>query len=141
MRHPTTALAGLVLAALVAATPAAAQGKGKGKGRGHEPMYDNRPLHEWIADLGAAAPYTRTAAAYAVGSLGAKAKPAVPALIRNLESEDAPVRFSSAIALGEIGPDAAEAVPALRKLLDDRNDDVAHMAKKALVKITGDPVE
>jgi hypothetical protein len=136
IRRSMTAL--LVCIAVLAA-PVFAQSKSKAKAG--DPMVQDRPLSAWILDLDGAAPYTRVAAAYAVGSAGAVAKPAVPALIANLGSESNPVRYSSALALGEIGPPATEAVPALQKLLDDRNDDVAHMAKRSLKSITGESVE
>jgi len=62
----------------------------------------------------------RTAAADALGGLGAGAGEAVPALVDLLEHEDASTRASAARALGGIGPAAAEASPALvRRLADD----------------------
>lgn len=131
----------LVIATAFAASVFAQSSTAKPTSKGSDPIVQDRPLSAWIADLSADAPYTRTAAAYAVGSAGAAGKPAVPALIANLSSESGPVRYSSVLALGEIGPAAAEAVPALEKALDDRNDDVAAMAKKSLKKITGEAVE
>lgn len=128
-------LAGALLA--LAALPAAAQRQQAAA----EPAFDNRPLSAWIADLGAEAPYTRTAAAYAIASMGAAGKPAVPALVKNLSNENNAIRYSAALALGEIGPEAREAVDSLKVLLDDRSDDVAHIARKALRKITGEAVE
>jgi HEAT repeat protein len=106
--------------------------------RAREPEFQGRSLSSWVADLTAQAPQTRNAAAYAIGGLGPAAKPAVPALIAALEDPEPVVRFPVCIALREIGPEAAEAVPALTKALDDRNDDVAAMARKALIKITGE---
>jgi HEAT repeat protein len=70
--------------------------------------------------------------------MGPAAKSAVPALIAALDDPDPVVRFPVCIALREIGPDAKEAVPALTKALDDRNDDVAAMARKAIITITGE---
>ena len=131
----------LVLTAVCAASACAQVTTAKPKAKAGDPIIQDRPLSAWIADLGAQAPYTRVAAAYAVGYGGPAAKPAVPALIENLSSESGPVRYSSTLALGEIGPDAAAAVPALQKLLDGRNDDVAAMAKKSLKLITGEAVE
>jgi HEAT repeat protein len=73
--------------------------------------------------------------------MGPAAKAAVPALIEALGDPDAAVRFPVCVALREIGPEAREAVPALTKALDDRSDDVAAMARQALIKITGqDPL-
>lgn len=117
------------------ALPLSAQTKEQAKGG--EPSFDNRPLSEWIVDLSGQAPYTRVAAAYAIASMGAEGKPAVPALLENLKSDNNTVRYSSALALGEIGPPAVEAVPGLEALKEDRNDDVAHMARKSIRRITG----
>jgi len=103
-----------------------------------EPEFQDRPLSAWVEDLHGMAPYTRNQAAYAIGGMGPAAKSAVPALIEALKDPEATVRFPVCIALREIGPDAIEAVPALREALEDRNDDVAAMARKALIKITGE---
>ena len=59
----------------------------------------------------------RSAAAYALGEMGAAAVPAVPALIEALEDEESLVRTVTAEALGKIGPGAVEAVPALAKAM------------------------
>ena len=128
-----------LLLLLAAAAPAMAQSKKKAKGS--EPTFDNRTLTEWIGDLTAAAPYTRVAAAYAIASMGPQGAPAVPTLAANLTSDQPTVRYSSALALGEIGPNAAAAVPDLKALTEDRNDDIAHMARKSLKKITGEVSE
>jgi len=108
-----------------------------------EPFLDGRPLSAYVADLSdAAAPYTRNNAAYSIARMGPAAKAAVPALIRALKDPEAAVRFPVCIALREIGPEAREAVPALTEALEDRSDDVAAMARRALIKITGeDPWE
>jgi HEAT repeat protein len=105
-----------------------------------EPSFDGRSLSSWVADLSAAAPYTRNRAAYAIGGMGPSAKAAVPALIKVLNDQDAPatVRYPVCVALREIGPEAKEAVPALTAAMDDRNDDVAAMARQALRAITGE---
>ena len=105
-----------------------------------EPSFDGIPLSAWVADLSAAAPYTRNKAAYAIGGMGPSAKAAVPALIQVLNDQDAPpvVRYPVCVALREIGPEAKEAVPALKAAMDDRNDDVAAMARQALRAITGE---
>jgi hypothetical protein len=139
IRRSLTAL--LLLVAVVAASAFAQSTTSKPKNNATDPMIQDVPLSTWITDLSAPAPYTRVAAAYAVGYGGAISKPAVPALIANLGNESSAVRYSSTLALGEIGPGAAAAVPELQKLLDDRNEDVAHMAKKSLKLITGEAVE
>lgn len=106
--------------------------------RKKEPSFDGRPLSSWIADLTADAPQSRNAAAYAISGMGAAATPAVPALIAALKDPEAVVRFPVCIALREIGPAAKAAVPALTEALDDGNEDVAAMARKALISITGE---
>jgi HEAT repeat protein len=124
-------------ATLLALTLVAAHAEAQAK-RHKEPEFQGRSLSSWVADLKGAAPYTRNKAAYAIGGMGADAKPAVPALIEALKDPEPTVRFPVCIALREIGPEAKEAVPALTAALDDRNDDVAAMARKALIKITGE---
>lgn len=108
-----------------------------------EPMIDGRPLSAYVVDLAeAAAPLTRNAAAYSIAGMGPAAKSAVPALIKALKDPEPAVRFPVCIALREIGPDAKDAVPALTEALEDRNEDVAAMARRALIAITGeDPWE
>jgi HEAT repeat protein len=127
-----TIFAGLLALSLFTAR-AEAQGK-----KAKEPQFQGRSLSSWVADLKGAAPYTRNAAAYAIGGMGPDAKAAVPALIVALKDPEAAVRFPVCIALREIGPSAKDAIPALTETLDDRNDDVAAMARKALIKITGE---
>jgi len=100
-------------------------------------LADQRPISAVIADLKAAAPQTRNAAAYTLSGMGPDAAPAVPALIEALNDEAATVRFPVCVALREIGPAASAALPALEKALDDPNDDVAAMAQKAIDKIKG----
>lgn len=100
-----------------------------------EPSFQGHPLDSLIADLKAAAPMTRNAAAYSIAGIGPAAAHAVPALIEALDDESAAVRFPVCVALREIGPAARAALPALEKALDDPNDDVAAMAKKAITAI------
>lgn len=118
---------------LLLATQAEAQ-------KAKEPTFDGRNLTSWIADLNAAAPQTRNAAAYAISGMGPAAKAAVPALVAVLMDKDTPasVRFPVCVALREIGPDAKDAVPALTTALDDLNEDVAMMARRAIRAITGE---
>lgn len=108
------------------------------QGRAAEPTFQDRTLSSWVQDLKALAPYTRNQAAYAIGGMGPAAVAAVPALIEALKDPEPSVRFPVCIALREIGPNAKDAIPALTAALDDRNDDVAAMARKALIKITGE---
>ncbi|HEY8259439.1 MAG TPA: HEAT repeat domain-containing protein [Gemmatimonadales bacterium] len=99
-------------------------------------IVDGRPLSEWVADLKAAAPQTRNAAAYEISGLGPAGAPAVPALIEALDDPNASVRFPVTVALGEIGPGASAAVPKLKKMMDEEiNDEIAASAKRAIRRI------
>ncbi|MFO7570622.1 MAG: FlgO family outer membrane protein [Smithellaceae bacterium] len=62
-------------------------------------------------------------------------KPAVPYLIKGLESEQGSVQYKSAKALGLIGPEAAIAVPALRSLMQSRSKALQTIAREALEAI------
>jgi HEAT repeat protein len=106
-----------------------------------EPMSDGHTLSEWIADLKAAAPVSRNAAAYEIAGMGAAAAPAVPALIAALDDEVAAVRFPVTVALGEIGPAAEAAIPRLKQVMEeDLNDEVAASAKRAIKRIRPESV-
>jgi HEAT repeat protein len=101
-----------------------------------EPVADGRTLSEWVADLKAAAPQVRNAAAYEISGLGPAAASAVPALIEALSDPEPTVRFPVTVALGEIGPAAKAAVPQLKKMMDEEiNDEIAAGAKRALRRI------
>jgi HEAT repeat protein len=125
-----------IFTSLLALTLITARAEAQGK-KAREPEFQGRSLSSWVADLKGVAPYTRNKAAYAIGGMGPAATAAVPALIDALKDPEAAVRFPVCIALREIGPNAKAAIPALTEALDDRNDDVAAMARKALIKITG----
>lgn len=127
------------LFALVTLITSAAWGQASSKGK--EPVTDGRTLSQWVADLKAAAPQVRNAAAYEISGLGPSAAPAVPALIAALDDSEASVRFPVTVALGEIGPAASAAVPRLKKMMDEEiNDEVAAAARRALRKIQPDAV-
>jgi HEAT repeat protein len=100
---------------------------------GQEPVSRGRPLREWIADLKAAAPAVRNAAAYEIASMGPAAKAAVPALVEALDDPDPAVRFPVTVALGEIGPEAVAAVPRLKQMMfEEINDEIAAGARRAI---------
>jgi len=123
------ALGALTLILALTTGGASAQNAAGGK----EPVAGGRPLSELIADLKAAAPATRNAAAYEIAGLGPAAKPAVPALIEALDDPDAAVRFPVTVALGEIGPDAVAAVPRLKQMMfEEINDEIAAAARRAI---------
>ena len=67
--------------------------------------------------LGDASSNTRWRSAEALGNLGGRAKPAVPALVSLLGDRDEVVRWRAAEALGKIGPDAQPAVEELTQAM------------------------
>ena len=75
--------------------------------------YKGRPLSEWVADLSTMDGEKLKAAQEAFAALGSKAKDAVPALMKLLDSKAAGVSLQATIALGSIGPDAKAVVPVL----------------------------
>jgi HEAT repeat protein len=124
-------LGSLTAAVLILSSSAWAQGTAS-----KEPVSDGRTLTQWVADLKAAAPQVRNAAAYEISGMGPAAAAAVPALIAALDDPEASVRFPVTVALGEIGPAAKDAVPRLKKMMDEEiNDEVAAAAKRALRRI------
>lgn len=82
---------------------------------------------------------TQTEAAKCLGTMGGKAKPAVPALIRVLDTSL--LGIEAAFALGGIGPSAGEAVPTLRELCAGKDESLAAAAHFALARIEGNEVE
>ena len=76
----------------------------------------------------------RRAAARALGRIGPKAKPAVPALAKLLKDGDVLLRWSTAKALGEIDPAAPTAAAVLAEALKDKNREVREAAASALGK-------
>ena len=129
----------LIVAVGLALLSVPATARGQASAADADTVYHGRPLSAWILDLKAPAPQSRNGAAYAIGSMGAAAKAAVPALIEALSDPNAAVRYPVCVALREIGPPAADALPKLEEVLDDQNDDVAFMAKKAIIAISGKP--
>jgi HEAT repeat protein len=134
----TRILGALAAASALLTTTATAQAQTAVKQGGGPPV----PISQLIADLKAAAPYTRNGAAYQLAHMGPAAAPAVPALIEALSDPVASVRYPVTIALREIGPAAKAAVPALKKVVeDDINDEVAASAKQALRRIDPSAVD
>src|SRR5438093_13759786 len=83
----------------------------------------NEPnLTHWIERLRDVEPAKRLHAATVLGSLGAKAKNAVPALMDALTDDYPEVRRMAAAAIGEIGAEARMAIPTLIQSLKDRDD-------------------
>jgi HEAT repeat protein len=129
-------VAPLTAAVLFLSSTASAQGASKA-----EPVADGRTLSQWIAELKAAAPQTRNAAAYEISGMGPAAAAAVPALIEALSDPEPTVRFPVTVALGEIGPAAKAAVPKLKQMMEEEiNDEIAAGAKRALRRIQPEEV-
>lgn len=74
----------------------------------------------------------RHMAAMTLQNMGAKARPALPALIDALGDGSADVRTTAATALRSFGADAAPAVPALIRALNDRESIVRLEAARTL---------
>ncbi|MFW6061799.1 MAG: HEAT repeat domain-containing protein [Planctomycetota bacterium] len=66
---------------------------------------------------------------------GRYAKPAIPAMIDGLSSDDARMRKECAVILGRIGSEAEKAVQPLEKLTSDENEDVQKAARQAMKSI------
>ena len=86
-----------------------------------EPVYDGKPVSEWIARLKDEDDSVRLKAAMSLRQLGPEAKAAVPALVECLKDSNASVRCESAFALQRIGPAAKPAIPALIEALKDKD--------------------
>ena len=91
------------------------------------------PLSQLIARLNGQAPAERFHAVLTLGSMGRKARKAVPALIETLKDIDMNVRKAAALALADIGPDAREAVPGLCEVM--LNDPEAAVRRRAAVSL------
>ena len=68
----------------------------------------------------------------AVNSLVEIGKPALPALIKALESPDVQTRRHAALTVGKLGLLAEPAVPALKARLNDPDEQVRELAGAAL---------
>jgi len=71
----------------------------------------------------------------ALKSLVEIGRPAIPYLIKGLDSEQCSIQYKCAKALGQMGPAAKSARPALQKLLQSRNKDLVIVAKESLEEI------
>jgi hypothetical protein len=73
-----------------------------------------------------------------LGGMKRRAAPAVPTLVRHLESNDIDLQRAAMDALGRIGPTAEEAIPALRRMQKDDNAVRREAANRALKGIDPD---
>ncbi|MDB5289951.1 MAG: putative lyase [Phycisphaerales bacterium] len=85
--------------------------------------------------LSAGSAEARDQAVRALATVGAEARPAVPALVAMLADAGNELRIDAAVTLGAIGPDAKSALPALTRMADNRHVDVRSAAVAALAKI------
>ena len=101
------------------------------------PAGKNAPtLEKLIEDLQDANQLVRIYAATVLGSMGDDAEPAVPALVKLLQSGDVQDRRLAALTLGEIGSE--DAIPAPCNAVDDDDEGVAQMAEWALEQTDGE---
>ncbi len=86
-----------------------------------EPRYKGLPLTKWIEQLQDKDALVRQEALEALATLGSKAAPAAPAVVKALDDPIPAVRMAALNALGKLGPAAKEAVPVLTRGMKDRN--------------------
>ncbi len=91
-----------------------------------------------ITALAEKSPERRRVAAYALGSMGPAAGPAIAGLAKALQYDDPATRQHAVRALGRIGPDAKPALPQLEKILVDPVVSVRIEAALATWFITGE---
>lgn len=98
----------------------------------------NLSLVNLLGSLQEADPVARVHAAFAIGSLGENAAPAIPVLVELLRFGDVEERKLAATTLGLIGPTAADALSVVREMVDyDDDESVARLAMRVLDEIEG----
>lgn len=98
----------------------------------------NLSLVKLLGSLQGSDPVVRVHAAFAIGSLGADAAPALAALVELLRFGDAQERKLALTTLGLIGPAAVRALPVVREAADyDDDETVARVAMRVLDEIEG----
>ena len=95
-------------------------------------------LTQWIERLRDFEPAKRLHAATVLGSLGPRAKNAVPALMDALRDRIPEVRRMAAAALSEIGGEARMAIPALMQSVKDPDENVR---RRCIIALGGMGVE
>lgn len=103
-----------------------------------EPVYDGKPVSEWVARLKDKDDKVRLKAAFSLRQLGPEAKAAVPALLGILKDKNVDVRREAAFALQRIGPAAKTAIPALIDALQDSDVYVRGWSLTALAEFGAD---
>ncbi|MBN1899631.1 MAG: HEAT repeat domain-containing protein [Spirochaetes bacterium] len=94
---------------------------------------DPQGLELLIKSLGSLYIYVPDEAMKALAKIG---KPAVPYLIKALDSEHGSVQYKAAKALGMMGKQAKQAVPALKKLLKSSDYSIRTVAEQAIEEIS-----
>jgi len=74
----------------------------------------------------------------AIGSLGPRAQPAAPFLVRTFVHEDPGIRAAAALALARMGPAASGALDALQRLARDPEGEVRGAALSAVARVAPD---
>lgn len=98
-------------------------------------------VDELIGELTTGAPDARRVAARKLGQIGDEAKPAIPALVKALKTDDdSYVRRFAAEALGSFGP-AKGVVSALTAALEDKQSRVVQAAATSLGKMGKEGVQ
>lgn len=96
---------------------------------------DDREVRELLDKLKDPNQRERRGAVRALGLLGPRATPTIPALIDKLKDDDPYIRTWAAFGLGRIGAAAKEAVPALEAALDDPFGPTRREAAEALFRV------
>jgi len=99
------------------------------------PPAGNRPLSQWIAELGDSSPQVRIQAGLALAEIGPAARDAEAALTQALKDKDPEPRYAAVLALGSIGAEGTGAVEGLAQALSDENWFVRFTAAQALQKL------
>src|SRR4051812_4830610 len=96
----------------------------------------NEPnLQFWVERLRDRDASKRLHAVTVLGSLGPRARAALPALLEALPDPSLEVRRLAAVALGEVGPEGCLAVPALIQALQDEDETVRRRVVAALYEL------
>jgi hypothetical protein len=85
------------------------------------PPAGNRPLSQWIAELGDSNPQVRIQAGLALAEIGPAAREAEAALAKALKDKDPEPRYAAVLALGLIARRRGRAIAGLAQALSDEN--------------------
>ena len=105
-----------------------------------DPMHDavpDKPIDEWISDLGSKERQTRYNAVVAINHFERVDPKALPALIKAIEDEDSGVRNESLKAISSMGKEAKSALPKLVEIMSRIKTHSAGPYAMAIGKIGG----